>query len=82
METTQTPRTARTPAFELSRPDRFVRPQYPDPAIQALSDRGACFTCGTEGHFAMDCPPGKNKSLAVQEVDAELENEELGKEEP
>jgi hypothetical protein len=79
---------ARTPFSQGATPDRFVRPQYPDPALQALSDRGACFTCGIEGHFAIDCPQkGKDKTLAVQEVDAELEdaeseNAESGNEEP
>jgi hypothetical protein len=71
------PTPGRTPFFRGATPDRFVRPQYPDPAIQALSDQGACFTCGIKGHFAKDCLQGKDKTLAIQEVETES-----GKESP
>ena len=56
-------------------PER-ARPTYSDPNKQTLSNRGACFSCGKEGHMARDCPD-KGKVLA------EVDNlDESGKEEP
>lgn len=80
---TREPTPARTSPREGT-PDR-PRPLYPDPKTQALSDQGACFSCGKQGHFSKDCLlKVRDQALAVQEVDAELGNEsdESGKEEP
>lgn len=33
----------------------FTRPTYSDPRRQALSNQGACFSCGQKDHFAKDC---------------------------
>ena len=86
--TTYAPRnSSATPAGTSSReatPDR-IRPSYPDPATQALSDQGACFTCGKKGHIARDCwHKGKERTPAIQEVDAIAEpgKDESGKGEP
>jgi zinc knuckle protein len=69
------------PSIRESTPDR-IRPSYPDPAIQALSDKGACFSCGVKGHFSQNCPTkGKDKdeTVTVHEVDQES-YQESGKE--
>ena len=71
-----------TPAPVYTRtPDR-VRPTYDDPRKQALSMRGACFSCRQEGHRAAECTvKGQDKTLIVQEIDETLEDQ-LGKEQP
>src|SRR5436190_10541402 len=58
---------ARAPSQEAM-PER-TRPSYSDPAIQALSNQGACFNCRQKGHFSRDCP-AKDKTAAIHQVDA------------
>jgi hypothetical protein len=76
-----------TPARTNSQPGTnpqtgFTRPIYDDSRKQALSIRGACFSCGQEGHIAKDCSlGGKDQILKVQEVEAE-EEAQSEKEEP
>jgi hypothetical protein len=63
-------------------PDRPPRPQYDDPKKQALSNKGACFACGIQGHMAWECPM-KDKVVKVNEVEQDLGSEqESGKEQP
>jgi hypothetical protein len=45
---------SRAASTELLEPR--TRPNYEDPKKQRLSDRGACFHCQKEGHFARNCP--------------------------
>lgn len=58
-----------------------IRPTYSDSRKQALSDQGACFTCGQQGHISRDCPSRANAKEAevvlVQKADGGS-----GKEEP
>ena len=64
-------------------PER-ARPVYSDPETQALSNQGACFSCGKKGHFFRDCPQKRRGGAStVQEVETADESEdESGKGKP
>ena len=72
-----------TRTFSQEATPNYIRLLYLDSAIQSLSDRDTCFIYSLEGHFATDClQKGKDKTLVVQEVDAESEDTESENKEP